>query len=311
MALGSAMGIPVDAFFHAINADLDAARKLLGRKRPRLSTEQRLSRATLAQKLCGTLRELIRWIITPENCIRWLKRFQERQANGGNTPPAKKPGRPWIKPEKVEAILRIYDAGCTGLSRIVGEMGKCGHTVAESTVRRVLTAHGRPPTDHNHRRGSTWGQFWNRHAKFMVGVDFIQIPIGFLGKIVNAFVFVAIEHDTRRVHLLGITTHPTDAWIANRLRNATMLGGPLAERKFWILDNDGKYGKQTIDILGKMLVWTSVEAPDMNAIIERWNKSIQDVSTMSSSCRRNISGNSSKRTSIIITLNVRTKASAM
>ena len=99
LALGSAMGIPVDALFQAINADLDAARKLLGRKRPRLSTEQRLSRATLAQKLCGPLRELIRWIVTPENCIRWLKRYQERQANGGTTPPAKKSCRPWIKPE--------------------------------------------------------------------------------------------------------------------------------------------------------------------------------------------------------------------
>ena len=39
LALGSAMGIPVDALFQAINADLDTARKLLGRKQPRLSSE--------------------------------------------------------------------------------------------------------------------------------------------------------------------------------------------------------------------------------------------------------------------------------
>jgi hypothetical protein len=33
------------------------------------------------------------------------------------------------------------------------------HKVVESTVRRVLTANGRPPVDGNHRRGSTWAQF--------------------------------------------------------------------------------------------------------------------------------------------------------
>jgi hypothetical protein len=49
----------------------------------------------------------------------------------------------------------------------------------------------------------------------------MQIPVGIMGKIVNAFVFCAIEHDTRRVHLLGITLHPTDEWIANVLRTAT------------------------------------------------------------------------------------------
>ncbi len=110
-------------------------------------------------------------------------------------------------------------------------MGTCGLVVAESSVRRVLTQHGRAPTDINHSRGSTLAQFWTRHANRTVGADIIQILIGLLGKIVNAFVFLAIEHDTRRVHLLGITIHPTAAWIAQCLRNATMEGAPLAGRK--------------------------------------------------------------------------------
>src|SRR5208337_1738115 len=112
-----------------------------------------------------------------------------------------------------------------------------------------LTTHGRPPNE-NHRT-STWSQFWNRHAPYLLGADFIQIPIGLLGKVVNAFIFVVIEHDSRHVHLLGITTKPTDEWIANRLRGATMDGEPLAKRKYWILDNDGKYGRRTAAVLGK------------------------------------------------------------
>ena len=64
----------------------------------------------------------------------------------------------------------------------------------------------------------------------------MQIPVGIMGKIVNAFVFCAIEHDTRRVHLLGITLHPTDEWIANVLRTATADGAPLLAESFscWI-----------------------------------------------------------------------------
>ena len=102
------------------------------------------------------------------------------------------------------------------------------------------------------------------------------MPIGLLGKVVNAFVFVAIEHDTRRVHLLGITIHPTDDWIAQCLRNATMDGEPLAGRKHWIIDNDGKYGVRTTAILGSKLLQTSLRAPDMNAYCERIVRSISE-----------------------------------
>ncbi len=198
-------------------------------------------------------------------------------ANSAAEPDAERgPGRPWIGQDKVDAILRIYDKGCTGLSRIVGEMAKCGFTVAESTVRKVLTQHGRAPTPGNGRRGSTWSQFWKLHAHATVGADFIQIPIGLLGKVVNAFVFIAIEHDTRRVHLLGITCHPTDAWCANVLRSATMSGEPLARRRHWILDNDGKYGEGAKRVLGTKLTQTVIHAPDMNAYAERFIRSIQD-----------------------------------
>ena len=275
MALGTAMGLPIDALVKLINAELISAKRKLGGKRLNLTDAERLQRAQYASALVGPFREMFQWIVSPDCLIKWHKRYQERQANGGATPKKVQSNRPWIGQEKVDEILRIYDSGLTGLSRIVGEMKKCGLDVVESTVRRVLTAHARPPTPHNHRKGSTWAQFWNCHAAHTVGADFIQIPIGFFGKIVNAFVFVAIENDTRKVHLLGITTHPTDDWVANCLRAATMAGEPLAGRRHWIIDNDGNYGNRTTAVLGKHLIWTCVEAPDMNSFIERWNLSIQ------------------------------------
>jgi len=54
-----------------------------------------------------------------------------------------------------------------------------------------------------------------------------------------------------------------------------MDGEPLAVRRHWILDNGNKYGQRTAAVLGKRLVETSIRAPDMNACIERWNKSAE------------------------------------
>jgi transposase InsO family protein len=276
MLCGAALGLPVDDLVTAIDQQLAAAKRSLAGKRLRMTAAERLTHARTMERLIGPFRELFHWIVSPEALIRWLKRHQLRRANGDGRNEPRKPGRPWIGQEKVDAILRIYDTGCTGLSRIVGEMGKCGLVVCETTVRRILTHHGRAPTDHNRRCGSTWAQFWQRHAHSTVGADFIQIPIGLLGRVVNAFVFVAIEHDTRHVHLLGITAHPTDARIAQSLRNATMDGEMLAGRKHWILDNDGKYGHHTAAVLGRKLIHTAFYTPDMNAYCERFIRSISE-----------------------------------
>jgi len=70
-------------------------------------------------------------------------------------------------------------------------------------------------------------------------------------------------------------THPTDAWIANAPRSATMTGEPLAARKHRILDGDKKYGSQTDAVLGSKAIQISFRAPDMNSIAERWVSSIK------------------------------------
>jgi transposase InsO family protein len=184
-----------------------------------------------------------------------------------------------VGPDKEAEILKIYDAGCTGLKRIAGELRKCKIVLAKSTIRRVLNRHGREPTDTNRRRGSTWAQFVARHAPQLVGIDFLQIPVGLLGRIGYRFVFFAIEHDTRKTHILGITEHPTGAWVTNAVRAVTMDGEPLAGRKYWIHDNDGKYGRQLRRVLKDrrlIAVRTSPYAPDMNAKAERWVRSIKE-----------------------------------
>ena len=72
-----------------------------------------------------------------------------------------------------------------------------------------------------------------------------------------------------------VTRHPTDAWVAQQLREAT----PFGERpRFLIRDNDGKYGArfdQVATASGIRVLRTPVRAPRANAVCERFLGSVR------------------------------------
>jgi putative transposase len=158
-------------------------------------------------------------------------------------------------------IIRMATDNPTwGHRRVQGELVRLGHRIAASTVWQILHDAGIDPAPR--RSGPTWRQFLTAQAKAVLAVDFVHVDTVALRRI---YALIAVEHRSRRAHLLGVTSHPTGAWTTQSVRNlVTDLTNRATTITFLLRDRDSRFTTDGIRILT-----TPPGAPRANAIYER------------------------------------------
>ncbi|CCH30185.1 integrase core domain-containing protein [Actinosynnema sp. NPDC047251] len=147
-----------------------------------------------------------------------------------------------------------------------------GITIAASTVWQILKDAGIDPAPE--RTTTTWSAFLHSQASALLACDFFETTT------LNGtrlYVLAVIEHASRRIRILGATTHPTASWVTQAARNLVMdLEDEGRHVRFLIRDRDGKFPALFDDVLADadiQVVLSGVRIPRMNAIMERWIRS--------------------------------------
>src|SRR6476646_4127505 len=231
--------------------------------RPTPSWLDRAMLSALSRLLPTPLRRLR--LVSPRTLLRWHAQLVARRW----TYPHRRPGRPPTPPAIRALVLQMASENPRwGYRRIQGELVGLGHAVAASTVWKILHDAGLDPAPR--RSGPTWQQFLSAQAHAILAIDFAHVDTVFLRRL---YILLVIEHDRRRVHLAGITAHPTGDWVPHRARNLLMDLGDHANRfRFLIRDRDSKFTTAFDAVFAGAdirIIRTPARAPRANAIAER------------------------------------------
>lgn len=232
-------------------------------KKPAFSSSDRLWLVLLAGRVKNWKEALL--IFKPDTLLRWHRqglrlfwKFKSRHRSG----------RPKLDTETVALIQQMAQENrLWGAERIRGELLKLGVTVAKHTIQTYI-ARVRPDKP----ASQTWSIFLKNHAKDIWACDFLPVMDLWFRPL---YLFFVVELASRRVMHFAVTRSPTDAWVAQQLREATPFG---QAPRFLIRDRDSKYGK----VFTRVALGTSIEvlktpcrSPKANAICERFLGSVR------------------------------------
>ena len=130
-----------------------------------------------------------------------------------------------------------------GEERIASELlVKLGIQVSPRTVRKYMPK--RPPGQP--RGDQRWSTFLKNHAKGILACDFF---VAVTATFRMLYVFVVIEHGTRRLAHVNVTAHPSADWTLQQLREVV---GDEGEHRYLLHDRDRIFSKHLDDSIKRL-----------------------------------------------------------
>jgi transposase InsO family protein len=247
-----------------------AAENLFLRKQLALYQERHVTprRATAATRLA--LVWLARWfdwrqvlaVVQPATLTRWHRQAFRLFWRWKSTP-----GRPPI-PADLQALIRrmAWENPTWGQERIANELLlKLGLRVSPRTVRKYMPKRLAPGPGQR-ITAQRWRTFVRNHAQALVACDFCVVVTATFRLL---YVFVVMEHATRRILHTNVTAHPTAPWTLQQLREAMPADHGY---RFLLHDRDSIFSQsldQSIRHLGLQVLKTPPQCPQANALCER------------------------------------------
>lgn len=245
--------------------------------RLRLSNEERSKLAEIGKRLGRKGLAKVAQVAKPETILGWFRKLVAQKFDGSKHRSC--PGRPRIAAE-VEALIvqMARENSGWGYDRIAGALANVGHEISDQTVGNVLRRYGIAPAP-KRSRTSNWKDFIASHMAVLSGMDFFTAEVLTWKGPATYYILFAIQLETRRVTLAGITRHPTEEWMQQVARNLTDAeSGALHGQRYLLHDRDTKFCAGFRSILragGVEPLRLPPSSPDLNAFAERWVRSVK------------------------------------
>jgi putative transposase len=211
--------------------------------------------------------------------MRWYHRLIAQKFDGSRH--RCRLGRPRVIEAIEQLVVRMAEENPRwGYRRIQGALANLGYEIDASTVRNILRRHHLEPAPKRRKAGMSWQQFLKIHWDVLAATDFFTVEVATWHGLVTYYVLVVMELSTRRVHLAGITPHPTAAFMTQCARQLTdLLDGFLLGKRYLIHDRDTKFLHGFDSILrasGVEPIVLPPRSPNLNAYGERFVRSIKE-----------------------------------
>ena len=186
--------------------------KLKGRLK--LSDAERATLAEIGHRLGRRALGEVANVGRPDTILAWYRKLVARKFDGSKA--CRKPGRPRIKPEVEQLIVRMAKENHDwGYDWIVGALANLGYKVCDQTVGNVLQRHALAPAPER-KRTTTWAAFIRIHLALLAGTDFFTAEVADAARACDLLRAVFIHLESRRIDIGGITVHPDERWLKRR-----------------------------------------------------------------------------------------------